>query len=147
MKKYAVLFIATACGSGYSPIASGTAGSLVALILAYFIMHASVTAQIIILVGCYFPFAWVAGEAEEIFGRPDAGEIVCDEVLGMWLTLFLIAPDVKHLAAGFVLFRLFDIVKPFPARWIDRNMGGGHGIMLDDVVAALYSQVCLRLIL
>jgi len=147
MKKYVILTIATAFGSGYFPVASGTAGSLVALIFAYFIMHTPVFVQLAIFIVSYALFAWAAGKAEAIFKRPDAGEIVCDEVLGMWLTLFAMPPDWKHIALGFILFRIFDIAKPFPARWIDRNMAGGHGIMLDDIAAAIYAQICLRIIL
>lgn len=147
MKKRLVLFIATAGGFGYSPVASGTAGSAVAIPFAYLLMLLPPSIQLIIIAICYCVFAWAAREANEIFGRHDAGEIVCDEVLGMWITLFAFRPDSPHLALGFLLFRFFDILKPFPAGRIDRNLKSGHGVMLDDVVAGIYANLCLRLFL
>ena len=147
MKRRVVLFIATGGGFGYSPVVSGTAGSAVAIPLAYVIMHAPAAVQAAILIVAYCIFTWAAGEAEKIFGKKDAGEIVCDEIIGMWVTLFALPPDSAHLALGFLLFRFFDIVKPPPARFIDRKVPGGHGVMLDDVAAAIYAHICLRLLL
>ena len=147
MKKRFALFIATAGGFGYSPVASGTAGTAIALPFAYIIMHASIPVQLAVPVACYPLFTWAASEGEKIFGKSDAGEIVCDEVLGLWLTLFALPPDSMHLALGFLLFRFFDIIKPPPARAIDKKMHGGHGVMLDDLVAGLYAHICLRLLI
>ena len=89
---------------------------------------------------------WAAGEAEEFFGRTDPGQVVVDEVVGQMLT-FLLLPDAtwKWLIGGFLLFRAFDIVKPFPARQAER-IPRGWGIMLDDVVAGVYGLAVLAVI-
>jgi phosphatidylglycerophosphatase A len=89
---------------------------------------------------------WAAGEAEEFFGRTDPGQVVVDEVVGQMLT-FLLLPHAtwKWLVGGFLLFRAFDIVKPFPARQAER-IPRGWGIMLDDVVAGLYGLAVLAVI-
>ncbi len=89
---------------------------------------------------------WAAGKAEEFFGRTDPGQVVVDEVVGQMLT-FLLLPHAtwKWLAGGFLLFRVFDIVKPFPAGQAER-IPGGWGIMLDDVVAGVYGMAVLTLI-
>ncbi len=147
MKKKLGLFIATADGFGFAPKIPGTAGAAVALPIAYLIMSAAMPLQLAILLVSYFVFAWGAGIAEEYFDKHDAREIVCDEVLGLWVTLAGFAPGTEQLALGFLLFRFFDIVKPFPARYIDKNMTGAHGVMLDDVVAGVYAHVVLHLIL
>jgi len=147
MKKRAAMFLATGGGFGYSPFAPGTAGSAVAIPFAYIIMHAPPVAQAIIIIAAYFIFVWAAGEAEKVFNRPDAGEIVCDEIIGMWVTLFALTPDSAHLALGFLLFRFFDIIKLPPANYFDQKVHGGHGVVLDDIAAGLYAHICLRLLL
>ncbi len=88
---------------------------------------------------------WAAGHAERFFDRIDPGEVVIDEVVGQIIT-FLARPDApgKYLLAGFILFRIFDVVKPFPVRRAER-LPGGWGIMLDDVVAGVYSLAALSL--
>jgi phosphatidylglycerophosphatase A len=91
----------------------------------------------------FFVGAWAAGRAEKFFGRTDPGHVVIDEVAGQLIT-FLARPDAswKWLLAGFVLFRFFDVVKPFPARRAER-LRGGWGIMTDDVLAGLYGMAAL----
>jgi len=84
---------------------------------------------------------WIAGRAEEIFGQRDDSRIVIDEVLGMVATMFLLPTDWRHLALGFFLFRLFDVLKPFPANVIDRRMPGGAAVMLDDLSSAVYANL------
>jgi len=147
MKRKIVLFIATAGGFGYSPLASGTAGTAVALPFAYMLLHLPVVWQAAVLVLSYIVFSWAAGEADTMFGKHDPGQIVCDEVIGYWVTLFALPPDAAHLGLGFLLFRFFDIVKPFPAGTVDKKVGGGQGVMLDDVIAGIYANICVRLIL
>jgi len=146
------IWIATAGGAGYFPIAPGTAGSLVGVAvvvgLAQLPLHRA--AAIAVLAGASLALCalgiWAAGEAEEFFGRTDPGQVVVDEVVGQMLT-FLLLPHVtwKWLAGGFLLFRAFDIVKPFPARQAER-IPRGWGIMLDDVVAGLYGLAVLAVI-
>jgi phosphatidylglycerophosphatase A len=144
--------MATAGGAGYFPIAPGTAGSLVGVAvvaaLAQFPLGraASIAVLAAATLALFAAGVWAAGEAEKFFGRTDPGQVVIDEVVGQMLT-FLLIPHAtwKWLAGGFILFRVFDIVKPFPAREAER-IPRGWGIMLDDVVAGVYSLAVLTVI-
>lgn len=89
---------------------------------------------------------YIAGKAEQAFGKKDCGVIVIDEVIGMFFTMLLFPPTFTYLLSGFLVFRVFDIAKPFPASWIDRRMKGGTGVVLDDIVAGIYSNLVLRLL-
>jgi len=91
--------------------------------------------------------AWyVSEEAEKLFGRKDAPCIVIDEIAGLQWTLFLIEPTVFRVALGFILFRLFDIWKPFPARLFQERLPGGYGVVADDLAAAVYGNLLLQLL-
>ncbi len=143
------MWIATAGGAGYFPIAPGTAGSLVGVAVVVALGHLPLhrAAAIAVLAGVSVALLCVgvraAGEAEKLLGRTDPGQVVVDEVVGQMLT-FLLLPHAtwKWLLGGFLLFRAFDIVKPFPARQAER-ISGGWGIMLDDVVAGVYGLAVL----
>ena len=89
----------------------------------------------------------VSGMASKIMNREDPPSVVIDEVAGIFVALFLIPVSWTSIISGFVLFRVLDILKPFPAGLIDKKVNGGTGIVLDDVVAGIYANVCLRLIL
>jgi len=143
------VWIATGLGAGYFPVAPGTAGSLVGLALVIALRQTSLDraglavwlaalAAVVFAVG-----VWSAGKAEKAFGRVDPGQVVIDEILGQIIT-FVGTPRISRvgLIAGFILFRLFDIIKPFPARRAER-FPAGWGIMLDDGVAGLYSLIAL----
>ena len=145
----AAVWLATCGGVGYFPVAPGTAGSLVGVGIvlglgllpvapAWHSTAVAVAAILLMVVG-----AGAAGRAETFFGRVDPGQVVIDEVVGQMIAL--VAWPVagwKTYMAGFILFRFFDIVKPFPARRCER-IAGGWGIMLDDVVAGAYSLLVL----
>ncbi len=147
-----VIAIASGLGAGYSPVAPGTAGSVVGVIIAFLLAALSGlgsfsgTTYALLTVFIFFVGVWAAGRAEVIYGQKDCGRIVIDEIAGMLVTLYLIPFDWRWLIAGFFLFRLFDITKPFPARTIDRRMGGGWGVMLDDIAAGIYANIALRII-
>jgi len=145
-----IVLLATAGYAGFVPVAPGTAGSLIGLILAWAIFGGiwQVPWQITVpaFAALFVLACWVSGRAEEIFNQPDSSHIVIDEVLGMVATMFQNPVDWVHLAVGFLLFRLFDIVKPFPAGLIDRSVRGGAGVMLDDLAAAIYANVVLRIV-
>ncbi len=147
-----VIAIASGLGAGYSPVAPGTAGSVVgagiAVLPAVISGHSSFSGTIYTLLTVFIFFAgvWAAGRAEVIYNEKDCGKIVIDEIAGMLVTLYLIPFNWRWLAAGFFLFRLFDITKPFPARTIDRRVGGGWGVMLDDIAAGIYANIALRII-
>ncbi len=146
------IWIATAGGAGYFPIAPGTAGSVVgvAAVVGLGRLPLPHAAAIVVLAAASLALfgvgVWAAGESEKFFGRTDPGEVVIDEVVGQMLTFLVIPhPTWKWLAGGFLLFRVFDIVKPFPARQAER-IPRGWGIMLDDVIAGAYGLVVLAVI-
>lgn len=143
-----IIFFATGIYTGYSPFAPGTAGSVVGLAIGYFCAPAwsSHPALFVAIFAVVFAVScWIAGRAEEIFGEHDSSRIVLDEVLGMIATMFLNPLSWPCLVGGFLLFRVFDIVKPFPASLIDRSMPGGPGVMLDDLFAGIYANIVLRI--
>ena len=143
------MWIATGLGAGYFPVAPGTAGSAVGLALVIAFRQTSLgplglAVSLATCAGLLFALGvWSAGKAEKVFGRVDPGPVVIDEVAGQIIT-FVATPRTSWigLIAGFILFRVFDIVKPFPARHAER-FPGGWGIMVDDAVAGLYSLIVL----
>ena len=139
------LAVATALGAGYAPIAPGTWGSAVGLLL-WFALPSTIWIQALAIVAVLVAGVWSGGVAEHHFGRTDPGQVVIDEVAGMLVTLFLNPVGWIGAAGGFLLFRAADIVKPFPARRLER-LPGGLGIMADDVMAGIYANLALRAIL
>jgi phosphatidylglycerophosphatase A len=137
------LACATALGVGYAPVAPGTFGSAVGLLLWYGLpssLLAQATAIVIVVV-----MGWWSGTvAERHFGRADPGQVVVDEVAGMLVTLFLVPVGWAGAFLAFLLFRLADIVKPYPANRLER-LPGGAGIMADDIMAGVYANLALRL--
>jgi len=147
-----ILAISSALGFGYFPVASGTAGSIPGVMIAYAFWKLAGAGSlgspaylaliaILLAVGI-----WVSGRAEVIYGKKDCGKIVIDEVVGMMITLAFLPASWFNFAVGFFLFRLFDVLKPYPANWINDHMGGGKGVMLDDVAAGIYANIGLVLI-
>ncbi|MDP2321827.1 MAG: phosphatidylglycerophosphatase A [Acidobacteriota bacterium] len=138
------LLVATFGYVGFFPIAPGTAGSLAALALFAFVRWVGMpafelaTIAVVLVAGI-----WSANGAERALGRKDPGPVVIDEVLGMLITLALLPVSLVGVLVGFLLFRLFDVVKPYPAGRLE-HLPGGYGIMLDDAVAGLYSYLVLR---
>jgi phosphatidylglycerophosphatase A len=139
--------LATGFGSGFMPRMPGTAGTLVGIPL-YLVFSVLPWPIWLITVLAFTALAWhVSDEAEGIFGRKDAQCIVIDEMAGLQWTLFLVSPTVLHIALGFALFRLFDIVKPFPARSFQERLPGGCGVVADDLAAGVYGNVVLQLLI
>lgn len=140
-------WIATALGAGLSPKAPGTAGSAVALIAWWFLLRGvPLSAYLAVLVVGFALGVWACEVSDRRLQMHDQGALVWDEVIGMWITLFAAPPQWWWMLAGFALFRLFDIWKPWPVSWADRRVHGGLGVMLDDVVAGVYALVVLQLI-
>jgi len=135
------LGIATALGAGYSPIAPGTAGSAVALVILWLVPF-SQAALVAFFVAVTVVGTWAAHVAEAAVGDKDPGVIVIDEVAGMTLSVLVLPLTVPVLLAGFVLFRIFDVVKPFPAGRL-QALSGGVGVMIDDLIAGLYALLIL----
>jgi phosphatidylglycerophosphatase A len=142
-----IVILATWGGTGYSPFASGTVGTLAAIPLYLVHVRLSLPLYLALLVPFFFLSCWVAGRAEAIFGEQDSGKIVIDEVIGYLVTMIGVPLSWQGVVAGFFLFRLFDIVKPQPARYFDRRLKNGYGVVLDDVVAGVYACISLHLLL
>lgn len=143
MSPAACRFLASGFGAGRVPVAPGTAGTLAAVPFAWAFAHLPPTLHLLLLAASLPAAAAICGRAARLDGRADPGWIVLDEMLGFWVAVALLPPRPATLAAGFVLFRLFDIVKPPPAGWLDRNLKGGWGILLDDVAAGLWTRLVL----
>ena len=138
------MLVATFFGSGLSPIAPGTVGSLAALPLAYVLLLVPVGQAMLVIVALFLMGVWASNTVEVALEQHDASLIVIDEVVGQCLVVTLLDVFLRGavdttllLLLSFIGFRLFDIVKPWPVGWVDRKVGDGLGVMLDDVVAAL----------
>jgi phosphatidylglycerophosphatase A len=137
------LAIATAAGAGYAPVAPGTFGSAAGLLI-WAITPAGWGLQVTLAAVLFVAGSWSGTEAERYLRTTDPGLVVIDEVLGMVVTLAFISPLTwRGALVGFFLFRLFDIVKPFPVRRLEQ-LPGGVGIMADDFGAAIYANLALR---
>jgi len=136
--------IATGLGSGYSPVAPGTAGSLVGLLLFLPLARLDWPVQLAATAALTALGTLAAGRVERLLGTPDPGLVVVDEVAGQWITLLALPLTPVIAIAGFLLFRVMDILKPWPARDLEK-LHGGVGIMADDVAAGIYAHLVLRL--
>ena len=141
------LFLATGFGVGYSPIAPGTLGSLVAIPIYYFLSEIPSPLYEITLIGFFFLSVWISENAEIFFGKKDDQRIVIDEMVGFLITMLWVPKTLPFIIIGFFLFRFFDILKPFPIRCMERKLKGGYGVVLDDVMAGVYANIVLRLVL
>jgi phosphatidylglycerophosphatase A len=141
-----IIFVATGFYSGYLPKAPGTWGSLVGLLL-FFLLHTlNLQIYLAVVAAIFVIGTFAAGEAEKIMDRKDPGLVVIDEIVGILITMIAIPATPLAMALGFILFRIFDIWKPFPIRLIDQRFHGGLGIMLDDIVAGIFSLVILQIL-
>ncbi|MFQ5677424.1 MAG: phosphatidylglycerophosphatase A [bacterium] len=138
--------LGTGLYTGYVPIAPGTAGSLLGLLLYWAIPASDSIFLSLVIAGLFVAGVWAASRIEKETGIQDNGIIVIDEIVGMLITVFLLEKKVLWMVMAFLLFRFFDIVKLFPARSSER-FPGGWGVMMDDVVAGIYSALSLRLLM
>jgi phosphatidylglycerophosphatase A len=143
--RFVALALATSAGVGYIPFAPGTFGSLAGL-LVWSLVPATVSFQLALITAIFIVGSWSGSVAERHFASTDPGPVVIDEVLGMLVTLFLNPVGGVGAFLGFLLFRLSDIVKPFPANRLEQ-LHGGIGVMADDLMAAIYANLALRVIL
>ena len=139
------LLIATAAGAGYSPIAPGTAGSAVGLALFLLLraVGAGPVGDVAAVLALLAAGVWASSLAERHFGREDPGPVVVDEVMGMIVTLALLPVSITGALVGFAVFRVLDVVKPWPANRLEL-LGGGLGIMADDLMAGVYANLVVR---
>jgi len=138
-------FLALGFGSGLAPVAPGTFGTLLAVPLYLLLLQLSPGLYLLFLVLAFLLGIALCGVTARQLGVHDHPGIVWDEFVGYWLTMFMAPAGWIWIMAGFVLFRLFDILKPWPIRWIDQRVSGGLGIMLDDVLAGLFGLIVLQL--
>ncbi len=141
-------FIACGCGSGLSPFASGTAGTLFAW-ATYPLLRMAIPSDPVFALALGLMFAlgvWVCNITGRDLGVSDHGAIVWDEIVPFWIVLLLTPVGLLWQLVAFFLFRFFDIVKPQPARYFDREMHNGFGVMMDDLVAAAYTLLTLALL-
>ncbi len=146
MRRFVILF-ATWWGTGYSPVASGTVGTLAAIPLYLAVARLPVYLYLLFLLALTIFACWVSGKAEVIFDEKDSGKIVIDEVVGYLVTMIGVPFSWVGVLLGFLLFRFFDIVKVPPASYIDLRMKNGSGVVLDDVAAGVYACLALHLLL
>ena len=139
------IFVSSFCYVGFSPVAPGTAGSAAGLVL-YWLLRRSGSAglEAAAIVGLFAVGCWSATVAERQFGTDDPGQVVLDEVVGMLVTLAYLPFSWRVVVLGFVLFRVFDIFKPYPGSRAER-LPAGLGVMADDAVVAVYANLLLRL--
>ena len=141
-----IMAIATGFYVGKIPKAPGTWGSIAAFLPWLFIKDLSLASYLGVIFGTFVVGFFTAGSAEKILDQADAGPIVIDEIVGIFITLIMAPPHPAAWLLGFILFRIFDITKPFPVSWFDRNIHGGLGIMLDDVIAGIYAFASLQVL-
>jgi phosphatidylglycerophosphatase A len=136
--------VATTFGAGFSPVAPGTAGSLIAVLLVYFLSPFPVWIFILVLIILFFAGVYTGTQIEKEKGH-DPSLVVIDEFVGMGISLLFLDKDWRFYLIAFILFRFFDIVKPPPIN-LSQKLTGGYGIMIDDVLAGLYALILTHLI-
>jgi phosphatidylglycerophosphatase A len=141
-----IVLLATWWGVGFCPFASGTVGTLAAIPLFLILSLLPLWLYLCCLLGLALLACWAAGRAEAIFGEQDPRAVVIDEVVGFLAVMIALPPTWPYLVAGFMLFRAFDVIKPPPIRFLERTVPGGYGVVLDDVLAALYAHIALRIL-
>ena len=140
-----VHILAFGFGTGLAPFAPGTFGSLPGILLFWLTMDYGLYVQLGVAVAITLAGIWICGESARRIGVHDHGGIVWDEIVGMYVTLLAAPVSIVGWTLAFVFFRIVDIVKPWPIRDLDHRIGGGVGIMLDDLAAALYAAILLGL--
>lgn len=142
-----VHMLAFGFGAGLAPVAPGTVGTLVAVPVWWLLAQLSITVYCVIVVGMGLAGIWICGKTARDLNTPDHPGIVWDEIIGYLITMFMAPVSAVWMVIGFLLFRLFDIWKPFPIRWLERRVPGGLGIVLDDVMAGLYAFAVMQALL
>ena len=141
-----VLFLAFGFGSGLAKKAPGTCGTVAAIPVYLLLVLTGLPIYSLLTIIITVVGIWICGQAADKLGEHDFGGIVWDEVAGYLITMWLVPFSWQTVLVGFVLFRLFDIVKPWPIKWLDQHVQGGLGIMIDDVLAGVFAGGVLLLV-
>lgn len=139
-----VHFAAFGFGSGAAPVAPGTFGTLMGMALYLLLPAMHWPWYLLFLLAATLVGIWICDKTARDIGVHDHGGIVWDEFVGYWITMFMAPAGWMWIVAGFALFRFFDIVKPWPIRWLDQHVKGGFGVMIDDVLAGVMALICLQ---
>lgn len=142
-----VLLLSSNAGLGYAPVAPGTFGTLAGIPVFYYMSRFSWPLQFLTLTAILFLSFWICDVAGKFYDEADDGRIVIDELIGYLITTAFLPFSWPVAILGFIWFRIFDIVKPPPASWFDREMKNGLGVTLDDVMAGIYAAIALRICL
>ena len=137
-------FLALGFGTGLAPVAPGTFGTLMGVALYLLLPAMTWTLYLLFLLVVTLVGIWLCDRTARDIGVHDHGGIVWDEFVGYWITMFMAPEGWLWIVAGFALFRLFDILKPWPISWLDRHVKGGFGVMVDDVLAGVMALICLQ---
>lgn len=143
--KHPVHFLALGFGSGCAAKMPGTMGTFVGILFYLPMMKLSVPVYVALTVILFLIGIWLCDVTARHLGVHDHGAIVWDEIVGFLVTMIAAPPDWRFIILGFVLFRLFDICKPWPINWLDRQVSGGFGIMLDDLLAGIFALIILQI--
>ncbi|HPQ80829.1 MAG TPA: phosphatidylglycerophosphatase A [bacterium] len=138
-----ITFFATGCYSGMIPLAPGTWGTLVGFAFYWLLSGLSAPAYAVTTIAFIAFAVWVSTNAQAIFEEADPQRVVIDEIAGFLVTMAVHRVDLSTAIGGIVLFRIFDIVKPPPIRWIERRFSDGRGVVFDDVMAGIYANAAL----
>jgi len=144
--KNPIEFLAVGFGSGLSPVAPGTFGTIAAIPIVFFMANLSLPVYIALTVLCAIAGIYICGKAATNVGVHDHGAIVWDEIVGYMIAMVAIPVSWHSMLVAFILFRIFDIAKPWPISWLDKHCSDGFGIMIDDVVAGLAALALMHLI-
>ena len=142
--KNPVYCLAFGFGSGLSPKAPGTLGTMVAVPFYFLFASLPIWAYALVVVIAFLLGIWVCSKTSDYLGAHDHGGIVFDEFVGYWITMFMVPISWNWALLGFLIFRLLDIFKPWPINYIDKRLKGGLGVMLDDAIAGGMSALCIH---
>jgi len=146
VNKKLITFLATGFGSGLSPVAPGTAGTLVGVFICLLCLPLPWTLRLVFVFVLFMLSIYIGEQAEKIYQKKDDQRIVIDEIVGLQVTMLPVAINILNLCAAFALFRVFDIWKPFPIKNL-QTLPGGWGVVIDDVAAGIYAGIALWLLL
>ncbi len=139
-------FLAFGFGSGLAPVAPGTFGTLVGIPFFFFMASLPMWGYLSLILAFFLFGVWVCDRSSKMLGVHDHGGIVWDEIVGYLVTMIAAPAGWEWVIVGFILFRIFDIFKPWPIAYLDRHVSGGFGIMVDDILAGVYAMLILQLL-